>query len=274
MPSVAERPPLPQGKKRRRDDADSISLLNNVSLHHDLPSHVSVSPLHFKSLEEDIDIFSVDVDAGSSLSQKWHAIMPRKITPLPANKRHRVVHTYVSIPEDDGQQRGAAPPRAATEREPSCGNRVLQDQMDAVNRPATRTTNSLAPCNVCHRRPTKKSELDSYADCEGCGHRTCFICMRQCAGWLPEGEATATDMEDASLLSEQEVLSRSFHMDDAPPADNKDEHEERGAEDPKDGSKGWATGGHRGMVCSRCCIEKGVDGDIICLGCLARMEGA
>lgn len=29
---------------------------------------------------------------------------------------------------------------------------------------------------------------------------------------------------------------------------------------------------HRGMVCSRCCVEKGADGDVFCLGCLRAEE--
>jgi hypothetical protein len=29
---------------------------------------------------------------------------------------------------------------------------------------------------------------------------------------------------------------------------------------------------HRGVVCSRCCVERGEEGEVICLGCL-RMEG-
>ncbi|RGP62046.1 hypothetical protein FLONG3_10349 [Fusarium longipes] len=43
----------------------------------------------------------------------------------------------------------------------------------------TRITNALvAPCHICHRRPTKKTHLDSFADCQGCGERTCFVCIR------------------------------------------------------------------------------------------------
>jgi cytochrome c553 len=283
MPSVAERPPLPQGKKRRRDDDSSITLLNNVSFHHSSsplhPHAVTVGPLDFKSLvDEDIDIFTVDSSDPSH--QRWHARVPRRIVPLPASKRQRVVH--VPIPEDDGlvddgeqRERRVSSVAITAERERS---RVLQDQTDAVNRPVTRaSTKSLAPCNVCHRRPTKKSELDSYADCEGCGQRTCFICMRQCAGWLVDGTIPETGMEeDMSLLSEQEVLSTSFHMDDAPPVGQDEGHglgEEHQGEEGGQKIKGWAAGGHRGMVCSRCCIEKGAEGDIVCLGCLARMEG-
>jgi hypothetical protein len=27
------------------------------------------------------------------------------------------------------------------------------------------------------------------------------------------------------------------------------------------------------VVCSRCCVEKGPDGDVVCLGCLPFSEG-
>jgi len=30
--------------------------------------------------------------------------------------------------------------------------------------------------------------------------------------------------------------------------------------------------GHRGMVCSQCCVERGVDGEVWCLGCLRAEE--
>jgi hypothetical protein len=32
--------------------------------------------------------------------------------------------------------------------------------------------------------------------------------------------------------------------------------------------------GHRGRICSRCCVEKGAEGDVWCLGCLRSQEGA
>lgn len=30
---------------------------------------------------------------------------------------------------------------------------------------------------------------------------------------------------------------------------------------------------HRGMICSRCCVERGADGEVRCLGCLRAEEG-
>jgi hypothetical protein len=31
--------------------------------------------------------------------------------------------------------------------------------------------------------------------------------------------------------------------------------------------------GHRGRICSRCCVERGAEGDVWCLGCLRTEEG-
>ncbi|OJD19795.1 hypothetical protein AJ78_00295 [Emergomyces pasteurianus Ep9510] len=39
---------------------------------------------------------------------------------------------------------------------------------------------SLSPCHICHRRPTTRSTLDAYGDCDLCAERTCYICLREC----------------------------------------------------------------------------------------------
>ncbi|KAK2741778.1 hypothetical protein FQN57_005522 [Myotisia sp. PD_48] len=41
---------------------------------------------------------------------------------------------------------------------------------------------TLAPCHICHRRPTTRTVLDAYADCEICLERTCYVCLRECNG--------------------------------------------------------------------------------------------
>lgn len=130
------------------------------------------------------------------------------------------------------------------------------------------TTKVLAPCYICHRRPTKHS-LDSFAQCEGCDEQTCFVCIRQCHG--------RGDM--VSVLLEQEALSRSFQMEDvdqpptsgdsnknysARPAEKKPEH----ASDAHRITPEWTACGHRSVVCSRCCVERGPEGEVTCLGCL------
>ncbi|KAF7899237.1 uncharacterized protein EAF01_008450 [Botrytis porri] len=91
----------------------------------------------------------------------------------------------------------------------------------------------LRACHICHRKPTVKKELDAFANCEGCGKRACWVCIRECLG----GWGNTQMGEEAA------------------------------------GKEGWGEKGtkHRGMVCSRCCVERGTEGDVLCLGCL-RME--
>ncbi|KAE8145786.1 hypothetical protein BDV25DRAFT_163873 [Aspergillus avenaceus] len=38
----------------------------------------------------------------------------------------------------------------------------------------------LRPCHICHRKPATKEVLDAYTDCDLCGERSCYICLRQC----------------------------------------------------------------------------------------------
>ncbi|OAX83954.1 hypothetical protein ACJ72_01675 [Emergomyces africanus] len=47
-----------------------------------------------------------------------------------------------------------------------------------ANKPTSHV--SLSPCHICHRRPTTRSTLDAYADCDLCAERTCYICLREC----------------------------------------------------------------------------------------------
>lgn len=92
----------------------------------------------------------------------------------------------------------------------------------------------LRPCHICRRKPTVKKELDAFADCEGCAKRTCWVCIREClGGW---GNKIEVGGEAGS----------------------------------GEGAEGWGENGikHRGMVCSRCCVERGTEGEVLCLGCL------
>ena len=115
----------------------------------------------------------------------------------------------------------------------------------------------LNPCHVCHRRPSTKSDLDSYADCQGCGQRTCYVCIRSCPGWLP----TLLPAVDAPAEDSRD-LSASFTMHDV--------DDEAAA--PQD-EQSWRGGGHQAVVCSRCCVERGSEGDIVCLACFAGIGG-
>ncbi|KAL7817839.1 hypothetical protein V8C26DRAFT_398144 [Trichoderma gracile] len=132
----------------------------------------------------------------------------------------------------------------------------------------------LLPCHVCHRRPTKKSDLDSFARCQACRAQTCFICMRECQGRIPYTRP-ATRREDGKGDGE-EALSRSFRMDDADPTpsiphtpDDEDDviDVDIGDDDAPERKRERYT--HHSMICSRCCVEKGAQGEVICLGCLS-----
>jgi hypothetical protein len=111
----------------------------------------------------------------------------------------------------------------------------------------------LSPCHICHRKPTEKKQLDAYADCEGCGNRTCFICVRECRGLysLPR---------DGDVMVVEDLHG----------------HEKGNDEGGNLGLGPWEKGvveSHRRMVCSRCCVEKGTEGEVWCLGCLRMGEG-
>lgn len=207
-----------------------------------------------------LELYASDNPNDIYLLNQHQALAPRKIIPL--SKRARIAAADdddIASPVSSHRRRRSSQLRPPFEQATSGSsnnnnNKVL---------PTKVTSNLLAPCHICHRKPTKKSDLDSFAECLGCGGRTCFVCIRYCQGWNPE---------DESVLSEQEVLSRSFHMDDA---DDEGPHHHHHHHDSKDETRrGWVAGGHRPVVCSRCCIERGTEGDVACLGCLPRMEGS
>ena len=142
-----------------------------------------------------------------------------------------------------------------------------QQQQQQHHHPGGRTAPAvLSPCHICHRRPTKKSDLDSFADCQGCGKRSCFVCIRQCLGWRPGDHG-----RDAGGMLLGDLPSSA--MEDV--GGENDGARPRGGPGQRTGKDAWAAGGsgHRQMVCSRCCVERGADGDVVCLGCLPFIEG-
>jgi len=97
------------------------------------------------------------------------------------------------------------------------------------------STSELSACHICFRKPSVRSDLDSYTNCERCDLRTCYICVRACGG--PDVRLPV------SILGES-----------------------------RDPVKDWETmkelwKQHRSVICSRCCIEMGANGEVRCLGC-------
>jgi hypothetical protein len=199
----------------------------------------------------------------------------RKIIPLPTAKRQRYDGS------DDENCRSSLHQNTFQSNSPRLRKQSrspfhAQSPPASPTRPAqpvrVNTGSLLDPCHICRRKPTKKSDLDSYAECQGCKARTCFVCLRECQGWFPDHlqrqtAARGEDSEGDIDIAEQEALSRSFHMADA------DDTDVRQEPDHTTGDTSWTSAGeHRTVVCSQCCIERGAEGDVVCLGCLSRSK--
>ncbi|EEY18797.1 conserved hypothetical protein [Verticillium alfalfae VaMs.102] len=259
MPSVAEEHHrvLSAGKKRRRDnDIDSLQGAIYEQAQHHIQQQYAFAD--FGKLLQHHDA-ALPLDAYDSLA--------RKIMPI---KRQR----FLEAEDDNATYNPDGHHRARKHSRSPSGT--------AASRPpaAHRLTSSaaLAPCHVCHRRPTKKSDLDSFAECHGCKARTCFVCLRQCKGWMPETQQ-GERLCDIESRDYEETLSRSFHMEDADGAaaghqvdlGQAETQGERSAVGSRRAGDGWSSMGHQQVVCSKCCIERGQEGDVVCLGCLSQM---
>lgn len=206
--------------------------------------------------------------------QNQSAPWPRKVVPL--SKRTKTLNGSLSCSS-------AYNPTSDEEPAPSRRRKHTTPNAFADDRPLSGRL-LLAPCHICHRKPTKKVQLDSYADCQGCGERTCFVCIRQC-------QEAAIGREHDITLATHNISSASFETGDCTgdhatipkfvanhnykaqattqASSNGIRQEGQSAQD----TKGWHAQGHRTVICSRCCIERGAEGDVVCLGCLSTLEG-
>lgn len=195
--------------------------------------------------------------------------LQRKIRPLPTAKRIRVSDDFEH--REQGLRKENQHYNAHSNHSAPPISLHLRPQATV----RTISTALLNPCHICHRKPTKKSDLDSFADCEGCEQRTCYVCIRQCQGWLPHSSKPPPRQSDEDEL--EEPLSRSFTMHDVDDMDQKSMGQPNsivGKKQHSNGTTGWTAKGHGSVICSRCCVERGSEGDVVCLGCLADMEGA
>jgi hypothetical protein len=273
MPAVTQQhQETPSGKKRRRDDHDYV----NAQHHPSTPTYEGF--FRFKQAPPPLGF--APTFQGLADQQPHHNVFAytaplqrspgrKHIFPLPATKRlreshpdhyHHLPHSRSTSPTSHTQ----APPRQLQETSPNPTRLTTAP----ARQPSTTTSSAalLSRCHICHRKPTRKADLDSFADCELCHQRTCFICLRECLDWRTEDQRRWGGYGSAS-----------FSMRDA---DQEDGGAGTGLERPgeegggADGKQGvWSTGGHRTKICSGCCVERGQDGDVVCYGCLPFVDG-
>ncbi|KAL4887905.1 hypothetical protein BDV59DRAFT_196905 [Aspergillus ambiguus] len=102
----------------------------------------------------------------------------------------------------------------------------------------------LRPCHICHRRPTTREVLDAYADCDLCGERSCYICLRQC-----------DDLDCVGSINPIVEMTLSTDQPDAPQGSMDD-----------DGAR------QRRKICSCCAVEGMTEEGIEIVRCLDCMR--
>ncbi|KAI1768279.1 hypothetical protein GGR53DRAFT_462533 [Hypoxylon sp. FL1150] len=272
MPSATpfEVPTLAPAKKRRRD-GDHIESQITLTTRNDTQPQ---APLGTINNNERLIVPSPSRGNDGTLVN-----IPRNVMPMPVAKKFRVLssehlHPGYLIPSQSlSLQQSplfhhAHPDYSTSPASPQVAQTIT------TAKSMTTTPALLSPCHICHRKPTKRPDLDSFADCMGCGQRACYVCIRACEGWLPPSLPTEAEY-DAQM-------SESFTMKDADDDFGSTEyldepvlHEQQPGTSSDGGELqgGWSGRGHRDVICSRCCVERGRDGDVVCLGCLAWLEG-
>lgn len=267
MPSVtyAELSTLSPGKKRSRDE--------NGEIQAPLFAHAGANDAYTQDKLGRLPFHDFNHKRPAPNSAEP---FQRKIRPLPSSKRVRVSDEGNDLGDglDHETQRNHAPNDYSTP--------PMSPQLRPVLKHASKsfTIGQLTPCHICRRKPTKKSDLDAYADCEGCGQRTCYVCIRECQGWLPNAGHAHVRQEMEEEQQPEDALSRSFTMHDVD--DDAEPHmaltrQLANAKNNIENSRyevGWDSKTHASVICSRCCVERGSEGDVMCLGCLAGVEGA
>lgn len=294
MPSVAQESPTVQSSKKRRRDDDALAqnpLYEYATLSAPFrPSSTtnhSIASSYVDNNTPRLLFPAKTLDHGALLSyQQQHPSpsIPRKIIPLPPGKRQRTLADDICI-DFDGEPMQRSPISSPAQRRDRPEDRqhhprskeALGDKSRAAGPnpiPEAPAKSLMLRCHICFRKPTKKTDLDSFADCLGCGERTCYVCIRECLGWalnLPPAEPKTLGPNSHPPPS-LDAGETSFTMLDA----DADDHTPPppAAVERTTHEHGWTRGGgHRRVVCSRCCVERGQDGEVVCLGCLPFVEG-
>ncbi|KAK3395836.1 hypothetical protein B0T20DRAFT_46251 [Sordaria brevicollis] len=262
MPSVTNERLTP-AKKRRRDDVDNSYASDDYQIPFPHPA---------------LDTRGILADKASYASPTVHQPFPptlRKIIPIAINKKQRMsisddVHHHHREDSYHGMRARASSPTSAASH--NHHHHLHQKQQQAM----LSKIKSLDRCHICFRKPSKKSDLDSYADCQGCGQRTCYVCMRQCPGWTSSFQQHGQQQTDDGISLASSSPENSFTMLDADAETDVDFDEttqNQHKTKPTANTPGWHATGHREMICGKCCEERGDNGDVVCFGCLPSFGG-
>ncbi|KAK3356106.1 hypothetical protein B0H65DRAFT_505891 [Neurospora tetraspora] len=283
MPSVTHER-IPSAKKRRRDDVENSYTSGNIQipLYADYTSNYP-SPLQlanptslYTSSHPALDTTRGILADKSSYANPTalHPYPPtlRKIIPIAINKKQRM-----SVSDDVHHREDSHHGMRAKSNSPTSASHPHHQKQHAL----LSKIKCLDRCHICFRKPSKKADLDSYADCQGCGQRTCYVCMRQCPGWTssfhqqerhPHTGEQEAQTQDIPLASSSPENSFTMVDADAEAEADYDALAEKESQRPRS-TPGWHANGHRETICGQCCEERGDNGDVVCFGCLPSFGG-
>ncbi|KAH6670713.1 hypothetical protein B0J14DRAFT_596910 [Halenospora varia] len=237
MPSIAQEPVSPlSGRKRKLDHHHAVDLQEKLSSPH-LSRHTSfpdTTLIHSNPLTE----------------RKYTSPKLRRLHLHDSSKRQRVEKTSS---EHDVQ--------ASPSHQHQHTTRPDSPLVSPLSQPIPRKKIDLSPCHICYRKPGNLTELDSFADCESCGKRACYVCIRQCLG-----SVAAVERDTEMVMGEGDWIGVEMGYEG-------DVESGRGNEDSGNDVKLDVTAGHKNKICSRCCMERGSEGEVFCLGCVRAEEG-
>lgn len=293
MPSVTHERISSTKKRRRDDDVENSYNTSNIQipLYADYTSNYPSPPLQVTDLPflYTSSHPALDTTRGILADKSSYAnpamLQPyppalRKIIPIAINKKQRISASDDVYHREDSHHMLLAKSHSPTSASHHHHHPHQKQQQQQHALPSK--IKSLDPCHICSRPPKKKADLDSFADCQGCGQRTCYICMRECPGWTsslqqrPYHQIGKSEEQTHDIPMASSSPENSFTMLDAD-ADTEvdvdfDEKEKR-VHTPKPTSTGWHANGHRETICGQCCEERGDNGDVVCFGCLPSFGG-
>ncbi|KAH8674721.1 hypothetical protein BGZ60DRAFT_514056 [Tricladium varicosporioides] len=243
MPSIAQEPVSPlSSRKRKLDHHHNVDLQEKLSSPH-LSRHTSFP-----------DTTHIPTD---TLTERRYTFPKlRRLHFHDSSKRQRIER---ASPEHDLPPSHNSDPH--THPTSHHASRAESPLVSPLSQPIPRRKIDLSPCHICYRKPGNHAELDSFADCESCGKRACYICIRQCLG-----SVAAVERDTEMVMGDGDWIGEETEYDG-------DVESAKGPGNSGNSVKLGGNVGHKNKICSRCCVERGSEGEVFCLGCVRAEEG-